>query len=746
MNFRYLKEIGLCLSLGILLIGIVAGLDAYREIKKIGVGSIWHIPSRIYSREIALIPGMDIENCGLMARLDRLRYRSVEDVDVPGEYMRDSDGLIIFLHPFEYIDRKTEASLVKLMIKDQKITEIIRIDTAEYLDSVLLEPECITEIFDERYEDRTIITLDECPPYLLGALVVTEDRRFYDHWGIDLRSLVRASLANLRSGSIVEGGSTITQQLIKNLFLTHKRTFTRKFKEMWMALIMEAVYSKEEILGMYINEIYMGRRGYTGIYGLGRAARLFFDKEISDIELTEAALLAGIIRAPNKYSPYSYPARALARRNTVLELMAEDGKITAQEFEDAKNKPAEVIPIEPTLRHAPYFIDHVLAEIQDQYPATQLAKGGYKIFTTLDMHMQQTAQSLLKHGLKSSQTDIEGAVLINNPVTGDILAMVGGKSYAVSQFNRSTQIRRHIGSLIKPFIYYTALRRGDTLSTIVDDSPISLELDDNSLWEPQNFDQQSHGTVMIKDALAHSYNQATVRLGLDLGLPTVASAIRGIVPGLSIKENPSLLLGALDCSLLEVAILYSALANSGYRIQERSIRGIVNDNGTILWQSTDHTGNKVLDPAVVYLVDAALMDVVTSGTARASQMYGISDGICGKTGTTNDMRDSWFVGFTKNIVVTVWLGNDDFLPIGLTGAKGAMPVASMILARLASPQTWPVPDDIVFCSIDPANGKLASRWSKQRTKLPYIKGTQPTEVSNAGVPNIFKFLKSFWKD
>jgi len=742
VSTRYLKGIGVFVGLFILFACALTLLDAYREIRKIGVGTIWDIPSRIYSRELMIMPGMDTGHIGLEGRLSRLRYRASADVLVPGEYKRDEKGLTIYLHPFEYAETAKEAELVRLEINGSRITRIISIDQARDLDSVVLEPECIAEIFDEKCEDRTIVTLKDCPAFLLDALIATEDRRFHDHWGIDVRSLIRASLANLKAGGIAEGGSTITQQLIKNLFLTQKRTFTRKFKEMWMALIMEAVYSKPEILEMYVNEIYMGRRGYSGIYGLGRAARLFFDKDISDIDLGEAALLAGIIQAPNRYSPYVYPAQALARRNTVLELMKDIEMIEPDVFEEARDRPIKVIPIEPTLKYAPYFLDHVLTSIQDQYPAGRLAKGGYRIFTTLDMHMQLTAETLLRHGLKSKEDRIEGAVVIGDPLTGDILAMVGGKDYAVSQFNRSVHISRHIGSLIKPVLYYAALRRGYTLSSFIDDSPITVPLEDRNLWEPENFDKISHGKVMIRDALIHSYNQATVRMGLDIGIDPIAAEIRTILPGIDIKETPSLFLGALDCSPLEVTMLFSAFANMGYSVEPSCIRTILNENGTVLCRDIASARVQVLDPAAVYLINSVLMDVVASGTARSARMYGIPDGVCGKTGTTNDLRDSWFVGFTGKVVVTVWLGNDEFQPVGLTGASGAMPIASMILARIAEGGAWRLPDEIVICSVDRSNGKLAGRWNKNRIKVPYIKGTQPTDVSDVGVPRVLKFFRS----
>ena len=734
--------------LGIVLISsylLLAGLSTYREMKRLRVDSIWRLPSRVYSSELVIAPGMDIERAGFLERLARLRYREVSDVSAPGEFSRDPRGITVFIHTFQLLGKRYDAAPVRFSLDDGQVTRIVRIDRNEQVESATLEPECITEIFDSLYEDRTIVDLHECPRHLLDAIITTEDKRFYDHRGVDFRSLLRAGLTNIVHGGIAEGGSTITQQLIKNLFLTSERTMSRKIREMGMALIMERIYTKEEILHMYINEVYMGSYWHSGICGIGKASRMFFDKSVSNISLPEAALLAGMIKAPNAYSPYSAPAKALARRNTVLKLMEAEGIITPEVFEQAKRKALSVIPLVPKKRHAPYFVDHVLSEIRDRYPQKALEKGGYQIYTTLDMHMQITAETLLEHGLADKDEGIDGAVMIMDPRSGGVLAMVGGKKYADSQFNRAVKIRRHIGSLVKPIVYYTALRRGYTLSSFVDDEPITVRLDDGSEWIPANFDKTTHGRILLKDALVNSYNLATVRVGMDLGVADILAEVGRIVPADVQEPNPSALLGALSYSPLEVSVIYSAFANGGNQVEARSIIGICNENGTIVEEMANFRTEKVLDPAVVYLINTVLQEVLTSGTAKNSRLYGMPERACGKTGTSDDLRDSWFVGFTPDLIVTTWLGSDEYRPIGHTGSSGAMPIASMILSRLSPAVTWPVPQDVVICSVDPSNGKLAGFWSGNKgVSIPYIRGTEPREVSEESTPWVWSVLKSLW--
>ncbi len=365
---------------------------------------------------------------------------------------------------------------------------------------------------------------------------------------------------------VVEGGSTITQQLVKNLFLTHERTLSRKLKEIWLSSIMEMVFTKDEILTMYMNEIYLGRFGSAGIYGFGRASKLFFDKGITDLTLNEAALLVGLIRAPNIYSPYTHPKMAMARRNTVLAVMRDQGKITSAQYDQAVQKPLSVVSFITPSRQAPFFIDHVLSSAGALYPEEDfLTKGGLRIFTTLDMNMQRTMEDVLESGTSSLAKNIQVASVIVNPATGAIKAMVGGRDYGTSQFNRVTSIRRSIGSLVKPIIYYSALKNGYSLSSILDDSPLTVKLDSKNTWTPMNFDKVSHGSNMLLNALAQSYNIATVRLGLAMGLESIIPEVRNVLPRATILEQPSLLLGAIECSPLDVAGMYSVFAIRGVK-------------------------------------------------------------------------------------------------------------------------------------------------------------------------------------
>ncbi|HDP25233.1 MAG TPA: PBP1A family penicillin-binding protein [Deltaproteobacteria bacterium] len=733
------------LGIAVLVILFMVTLDAYRQVRKIGTGSIWNIPSKIYSMPLAITPGSDLLRTGFEQRLQRLRYRSVSEVRSPGEYGTNGDAIAVFLRGFDHPGGRAEPALREIHTARGIVEEIRNPLDGSLLESVVLEPELLAEIFDERFEDRVIISLDECPTSLLDAIIVTEDRRFYDHRGIDFRSILRAFLINLRQGHVVEGGSTITQQLVKNLFLTTEKSLLRKARESMFAVLMEMVYTKQEILTLYLNEIYMGRRGHAGIHGIGRSSRLFFDKEVPDLDLAEAALLAGIIRAPNRYSPYTSPHRAMMRRNTVLELMFREGYITSSEFAQAQLLPIEVVELEPLYRQAPYFIDHVMASLGDEFPAELLSRGGYRIFTTLDAHMQHTCEGVLQHVLSSLPHHIDGAVVVLDPETGGIRALVGGKNYAKSQFNRATQIQRHIGSLIKPVIYYTALRRGSTLSRLVDDSPLSVKLDDGSYWRPVNYDGSSHGRVILFEALVKSYNIATVRLGLEVGLDNVITEIQGILPECSPAPHPSILLGAVSCSPLDMARLYSTFANGGFRTESSGVLAVTNEHGTILASQASPKRQRVLDPVTLYLVNTALQEVVISGTAKDARMYGMPEGICGKTGTTNDKRDSWFAGFSPGMTVVVWLGDDLFQPIGYSGATGAMPVASMILHQLAHPFSREAPKELVLCRIDPANGKRAGLWTKHTVELPFIRGTEPLEVSEEGAPALLRFFKSILK-
>ena len=702
---------------------------AYDRIKLLGKGPDWHIPSRIYSSETVLRPGVNIDWFGIDTRLKRLRYHQTKKLSSPGDFRKSPQAYFIYLHEFDYPDGKTEPMKIKIALDGRIIMQITDPDSGRELDDAALEPEDFAAIYDQSFEDRLLVTLKDCPKVLTDAIIATEDRRFYDNWGIDLRSIFRAGVANIKSGRISEGGSTITQQLVKNLFLTSDRTFSRKIKELWLSIVLNVLYSKDQILEMYVNEVYLGQRGNASVCGFGRASRVYFDKDVKDLNLQQSAFLAGIICSPNLYSPWKHAEDAKKRRDTILALMLEQGKIKDKDYQKGVKTSLGVAPFSPKTRYAPYFVDYILNQIEDDIPAGDLSKGGYSIYTTLDMSVQLALEDKLAKGLKSlGRKDLQGAAVAVNPNTGEILGMSGGRSYAYSQFNRAVQMRRQIGSLIKPFVYYEAVKKGYALNRMIDDNPFSMPQGDGKEWTPSNFDNVSHGSLTMADALIQSYNIATVRLGMEVGVENVASVIRDLYPGYKVKENPSLLLGAMESSPLDMAIMFSAFANGGFRVKPSAIKAVkVEDD--VVYRGHAASPDKTLEDNAVYLVDYCLMDVLRFGTGKTAVNYGMPDGVCGKTGTTNDLRDSWFACFTRDISLVSWVGLDNNSPAGFTGAAGAMPVAAMIMAELGHVKQVPQPEGIVLRDIDPVSGKLAMENAPKIT-LPFVEGTEPTEYSD----------------
>lgn len=736
--------VGISVIAGLLVLAVLT-LNAYREMRKLETGTMWHLPTRVYSSPFEIFPGMDISRSGLMERLERLRYQRVGEVVEPGQYSLAKGTLTVYLHPFRYPEGEAQAAMARLETDGKRIGRIRSGLSGQSLSAIRLEPEIIATIFDAGFEDREIISLKDCPPYLIDALLCVEDRRFYRHSGVDLRAMVRALLADVFHSRILEGGSTITQQLVKNLFLTHERTLSRKIREIWLALIMEAAFTKDEILAMYLNEIYLGRSGHAGIHGFGRASRVFFDKDVSALELHEAALIVGLIRSPNRHSPYTHPGAALDRRNTVLALMMEQDRLSSQLYRATVREPLGVVPFSPVMRRAPYFTDHVLSTVRSLFPQEEiLARGGLGIFTTLDVHAQLVTEDAVSRELAVRPENVQAACVVIRPTDGAILAMVGGREYRSSQYNRAVSLKRNIGSLIKPVVYCAALKNGYTLSSMVDDSPLTVQLKGMAPWSPENYDSVSHGEVMLIDALVNSYNQATVRLGLALGLHRVEAMARAVLPGVRIPGEPSLLLGAAACSPLDVAVMYAVFANGGTRPSAWCLDAVLDDHGAVIYKGGPGPVQRVVDEGACFLVDTALQEVLRRGTARGAAGYGVPYGVCGKTGTTNDRRDSWFAAYTPDLVAVAWMGDDTYRTTGLTGATGALPVACRVMARLAAPVKRDAPPGVTFCEIDPANGRRATMWTASPVTLPFLAGTEPAEASREGLPGVWDALKSLW--
>ena len=512
---------------------------------------------------------------------------------------------------------------------------------------------------------------------------------------------MRASWANLRAGRVVQGGSTLTQQLVKNYFLSDEQTFGRKATEAVMAMRLEAHYSKEDILVAYFNEVYLGQDGARAIHGFGLGSEYYFAKPLGELEPAELALLIGLVKGPSLYDPRKHPDRALARRNLVLKELGDAHLIDAPTAKRAIASPLGLRP--PGGSYVPAYIDLVRRHLKRDYAEADLAAAGLSVYTSLDLKAQAAAERALTQNLQRLDArahvrneHLEGAVIVVEPNSGDVVAVVGGRDVDASGFNRALDARRPIGSLVKPAVYLTALESGRyTAASLIEDAPIELKLADGSVWAPQNFERQVYGQVPLARALAESMNLATVRLGLDLGLPKVAATLEQLGLESSPTLNPSLLLGTVEMSPLEVVQVYTTLADGGFRTRLRAVRAVLDEQGQPL-KSFKVQVEDVAPPAAVYQLDRMLMLVPTHGTARdAAARLPRGLVIAGKTGTSSDTRDSWFAGFTGSYLAVAWVGYDDNRETGLTGAAGALPVWADTMASLKPLSFDPVPPETV---------------------------------------------------
>src|SRR5262249_4463285 len=542
----------------------------------------------------------------------------------------------------------------------------------------------VSEFFSPERAKRRLVRLAEIPPHLTQALIAIEDRRFYTHRGVDWVATLRALYRNLRAGKVTEGGSTITQQLVKNFFLTPTRSIWRKLSEMAMAVLVERRYAKAAILELYLNEIYLGQRGSISIHGIGEAAHLYFRKEAQELTVEEAALLVGLIRAPHIYSPSKHPERALERRNRVLAAMRDEGYLTEEQLQQASTTPLRVEAVTLEINLAPYFIAILREHSLTRYSVEDLTAHNLSICTTPDLHMQDAAQRALEAGLARVDRRVsasnagraaQGALIALQPQTGFIRALVGGRKYTDSQFNRVTQARRQLGSVFKPIVYAAALEsvgQTTTALTRVEDTPTTFTYHGRR-WSPENYDRRYMGWVGPRVALEHSLNVATVKFAERAGFETVAQyAHRMGIQG-KVEPFPSLALGAIEATPWEVAQVYGVLANHGLQAVPIAVKEVMTGDGRVL--EKHHIDiEEVLQPATAYLVTNFLEGVLERGTARSARTAGFHWRAAGKTGTTDDSRDAWFVGYTPDLLVVVWVGYDDNQPLGLTGAQAALPI------------------------------------------------------------------------
>ncbi|HEY7470780.1 MAG TPA: PBP1A family penicillin-binding protein [Gemmatimonadota bacterium] len=728
---------------GVLLLAaiLVTGVVLERQVTAKWEGRKWNIPSRIYSDAYLLHPGRRFDATDFEARLERLGYlEQAGGVDEPGEFAKGEGRWLVYLHAFSYPDGSNPAYPVRIETSGGTITRVTQARTGKTLDTSALEPEVIGVVFDQHMEDRTPIELEEVPTHVVQAILAVEDSRFYSHPGLDPIRIAGAFVANLKAGGTTQGGSTITQQLVKNYYLTAERTYRRKLIEAPMAVILELKYSKSEILEAYLNEIYLGQRGASSIMGIEEASRHYFGKSVREIDLAQAAMLAGLIRDPGRYNPHRDPETAKARRDLVLRLMHDQDRITDDQYAFARGEALLVRDEEKRFNDAPHFMDFVLRELADRYPRRLLESEGLRVFTTLDMGYQIAAERALIEGiehleegyprLRKRKGDLEGAVVVLDPQTGFVRAMVGGRDYPSSQFNRAEQAHRQPGSTFKPFVYLTAFLTPGRWSpaTLIDDMPFEV-VSGGQTWSPDNYDGTVHGAVTLRTALTNSMNIATSRLALDVGLNRVTRTAHEAGIESQLDAVPSLALGAFEVTPLELASAYATLANGGIRTTPLSILAAIDEEGQVV-QHRDVEMDRVLPADAVYLVNDMLQDVFDYGTARRSRGLGYGGHAAGKTGTTNSTRDAWFVGYTPEIVGLVWVGYDDNAPIGLYGDSAALPIWVEFMKRSGygdrSPE-FPAPRNVVLVEIDPETGLLATPGCPVTRYEAFVSGTEPTE-------------------
>jgi len=721
----------------------------------------WDLPSRVYSDATPIVPGMSYPRALLEPKLNHVGYHETRvKVANPGEYRFVNGSLEIWLQNFEYPDIEFRAMPVVVDFEGSTVSAVRRLDDNVALRGVRIEPELITSIYNNEMEDRLPVTLSAVPNVVRNAIISTEDKSFWSHEGISLRGTLGALITDIRTGVWNHGGSTLTQQLVKNLYLNPERKLSRKINEALMAVLLESRYSKEDILEAYLNEIYLGQNGAVQIVGVEQASQVYFGKHVTYLTLPEAATLAGIIRSPNINSPLRYPERAKPRRDTVLGLMREQGMISEVEYEQAIASPLTITRFPRTSRSAPFFVDLVLKQLRETYPETQLKTEGLRIFTTLDTIMQRSAEQALDSGidslnkrysyLRKSQTPLEGVILTIQPGTGYVKALVGGRNYSKTQFNRAIQARRQPGSLFKPFVYVTAMdpargREAFTAATVLDDSPISVQ-SGNAVWQPQNYDLRFHGRVTVREALAHSYNIPAVRAAMNAGVSNVIKTASNIGVESRLQPYPSVSLGSFEVTPLEIAYAYSVFANEGVKAEPISILAVSTREGKLL-ESREVKMKRVAPASVCYVIDDMLKDVFTYGTATKARSLGFERDFSGKTGTTSNYRDAWFIGYSPRILSLVWIGFDDGHSVRLAGGDACVPIWTAHMNRVAGlvPDVdFKRPDDVIERQIDPASGMLASPFCPETKSEIFVAGTEPESVcplhAGSGEPS------PFWRD
>ena len=644
-------------------------------------GQIWRLPAEVYSRieSVKISDNLAFDEV-IQILLDN-EYRQTTMVAAPGDFKLEDDTIVVLRRAFPFPDKPEPQRVLRLRFVDNKLNRIEDLVSVKAIDEFRLAPKLIAMLESDN-EDRLAIPLQNYPRLLIDALILTEDRRFYDHHGINPVGIIRALITNIRAGQTVQGGSTLTQQLVKNLFLSSERTITRKANEALMSLVLDWRYDKNRILETYLNEIYLGQNGDTQIHGFELASQFYFGRSIREISLDQIALLVGMVKGPSLYNPWRNPQNALERRNVVLKLMLEHKMIGDELYQLLSQRPLGVQQKGQISRKYPSFIQTLQADLRRELGEHKMSSLlGARIFTTMDLKQQAQAENAVVNTvsqlqLKTKNPYLEGAMIVADYRMGEIRAVVGGVQTQYAGFNRALMAKRQIGSLVKPSIYLTALSNPEQfrLNTPINNQPITINVKGSPPWQPRNYDKKYSGSVMLMDALARSLNIPTVNIGMKVGLSKVIDTQKAMGwDNVEIPKVPAMLLGAYTISPYDVTKLYQTIANQGGRIELTTVDTIADRQGNIIYQH-DKTAKQVVPPEAAFQTLFAMQQTVERGTARSLQNDYADLRLAGKTGTTNDARDTWFVGIDGKNISTVWLGRDDNGETKLTGASGALQI------------------------------------------------------------------------
>ncbi len=694
---------------------------------------MWDLPAKVYARPLELFAGAPLSPDDLSYELKVLRYRSVTSARNPGEVSRFRNRFEIYTRGFDFPDEREPGRRVLIEFSGDRVNSLSASGRA--VDLMRLEPVRIGGIYPQHGEDRVLARLDDIPVTLREGLMAVEDRDFNQHWGFSPVGISRAALSNLRSGQVVAGGSTITQQLVKNYYLTSDRTIIRKLTELVMAVLLELHYEKDQILESYLNEVYLGQEGRHSVHGFALASQHYFDTPLEQLGLHEQALMIGMIKGPSFYNPQRNPKRALERRNLVLELMAAQDVISPEQATVARAMPLGLSKQRRIRDSFPVFLDLVRRQLRRDYRDEDLTTQGLSIFTSFDPQLQRKLESSTTTVMDQldPRDELQSATVVTRFDTGEVVALSGGRQPRFAGFNRALDVRRPAGSLLKPATYLVALEHPTkySLATRLSDAPLTVKLGGKKSWTPKNFDLQPHGDVLLYQALAKSYNLASARLGMELGLDAVIDMLARLGVERGVPRVPALLLGAGEYSPMDMAAMYQSIAAGGFRMPLRSIRDVVDASGKPL-KRYPLEYDRTASIQSVHLLHYALRAAVREGTGRGVYRYLPENfAVAGKTGTTNDGRDSWFAGFSGDLLAVSWVGRDDNGGTKLTGGSGALKVWAHFMASASKqPLAYRMPDGIQPLWVDDRNGYLTGNGCPNARMLPFIIGSEPDQRTN----------------